>query len=147
MLETIKTLVKSKDICVLGTSNGDLPHTSLMAYAADKDAQFFWLISSMSTRKMRNLRANPHASLLIDTREQHLPDHRDRAMALTVSATYIPPSSRGELMVLKERFISYMPHMQDFAERGDTTVITLRANSFLLLAGLDQQHFIDLGQN
>ncbi|KAB1442936.1 pyridoxamine 5'-phosphate oxidase family protein [Pseudodesulfovibrio senegalensis] len=145
MLETIKTLVQSKNICVLATCSGDLPHTSLMAYTAAPDAQTFWLLSGMGTRKMRNLRANPQASLLMDTREQHLPDHRDKAMALTVSATYLPPRDREELMALKEQFAKALPHMKEFADRGDTTVITLKAKSFLLLAGLDQQHFIDLG--
>lgn len=144
MLETIRTLVREKDICVLATCKDGLPHTSLMAYAVDEAASTFLLLSRMNTRKMRNLQANPEVSLLIDTREEHLPELRHKAMALTVAGVYTPPSHREELLHLKEIFVERHPHMADFATGGDSTVLMIRARSFLLLTGVEEQHFIDL---
>lgn len=143
MLETIRTLVRDKDTCVLATCNQNLPHTSLMTYCADPDTSHFYLPTRINTRKMRNLRTNHEASLLIDTREQHLPEYRDKALALTVSATYLPPKNRDDLLKLKDFFIARHPEMKDFLSLGDTTIIVLKARSFLLLTGLEEQHFID----
>lgn len=144
MLETIRTLVREKDICVMATSEGDLPHTSLMTYSAEDDGQTFYFLSRMNTRKMRNLRTNPEVSLLIDTREEHLPQLRHKAMALTVAGTYHPPRDRAHLLRLKEAFTARHPHLEEFAGHGDTTIMIVKARSFLLLVGVEEQHFIDL---
>lgn len=144
MLETIQSLILEKDICVMATCDGNLPHTSLMAYAPSTDALTFHFLSRMNTRKVRNLQANPEVSLLIDTREQHLPDLRHKAMALTVSGVYEAPRDRDELLALKQLFVAKHPHMKEFADYGDTTVLTVKARSFLLLVGVEEQHYIDL---
>ncbi|WP_187170426.1 pyridoxamine 5'-phosphate oxidase family protein [Salidesulfovibrio onnuriiensis] len=144
MLETIRTLVREKDTCVMATCEGDLPHTSLMTYTAEEDGLTFYFLSRMNTRKVRNLRANPEVSLLIDTREEHLPELRHKAMALTVAGTYLPPRNRDDLLRLKQAFTARHPHLEKFASHGDTTILTVKARSFLLLVGVEEQHFIDL---
>ncbi len=146
MLETIRTLIHEKDTCVLATCEGGLPHTSLMAYVASEDAFNFYFLSRMNTRKVRNLRSNPEVSLLIDTRDEHQADLRHKSMALTVTGTYSPPRDRAELLELKKMFVSRHPPLAEFADYGDTTVLKVKARSFLLLVGVEEQHYIDLEQ-
>lgn len=144
MLETIRTLIKAKDICVMATCEGDLPHTSLMTYAISEDCLTFHFLSRMNTRKVRNLRNNPAVSLLVDTREEHLPELRHKAMALTVAGIYEPPRDRDELLALKAAFVERHPHLEELASHGDATILPVRAESYTLLVGVEELHFIDL---
>ena len=68
MLEKMKNIMRSQDICVLATVSEDKPHCSLMAYLTDDDCRTIYMITHKHTTKYRNLTANPSLSLLIDTR-------------------------------------------------------------------------------
>jgi nitroimidazol reductase NimA-like FMN-containing flavoprotein (pyridoxamine 5'-phosphate oxidase superfamily) len=72
MLEAIKILIKSKDICVLSTVSGGDPHCSLMSYVTDDTCREFYMITLTKTKKYRNLKGNSAVSLLIDTREEDI---------------------------------------------------------------------------
>lgn len=51
MLETMKALVKEKDMCVLATVSDNKPHCSLMAYASNKTGLEIY----MATKKARQI--------------------------------------------------------------------------------------------
>ncbi len=89
-LQLIDDLVLGKDICVLGTSDGRNPHVSLMAFLVDHATMKFYFLSRKNSHKSQNIKKCPHVSILIDTREEHLPDNRDKAMALTIQGVYAP---------------------------------------------------------
>ena len=82
MLETMKEVMRSQDMCVLATVSGDKPHCSLMAYVTDEDCRTIYMITHRHTAKYRNLTANPCLSLLIDTRLIDTGENRQKAKAL-----------------------------------------------------------------
>jgi nitroimidazol reductase NimA-like FMN-containing flavoprotein (pyridoxamine 5'-phosphate oxidase superfamily) len=55
MLEAIKTLIKSEDVCVLSTVSDGAPHCSLMSYITDDTCREFYMITLTGTKKYRNL--------------------------------------------------------------------------------------------
>ncbi len=89
MLETIRSLIKSKDVCVLSTVSGGEPHCSLMSYVTDDDCREFYMLTLPATKKYRNLEGNSAVSLLIDTREEDIDrqakgyssPHRERCLS------------------------------------------------------------------
>ncbi len=88
MLEAIKVLIQSRNVCVLATVSGAEPHCSLMSYVTDVTCRKFYMVTLEGTKKYRNLEGNSAVSLLIDTREDDS-DHRPKDIrSLTVSGVF-----------------------------------------------------------
>lgn len=68
ILDRMKAIIRNNDICVLATTDGSRPHTSLMAYVWADDGLTIYLLTRKGTRKFRNLSSYPDVSLLVDTR-------------------------------------------------------------------------------
>ena len=136
-MQRIDDLILSKEICVLATADGNHPHTSLMAYIVDHAAMKFYFLSRKDSAKNQNLRKNPHASILIDTREEHLPHDRDNAMALTITGVYAPLRRDETAEAIVKLFVNKYPHIKSFAEHPDTELLRIEAREGLLLHGIE----------
>ena len=141
MLEAIRDLIQSGDVCVLSTVSGGEPHSSLMSYITDAACREFYMITLTGTRKYRNLEGNSAVSLLIDTREEDVERRRKDIRALTVRGVFQklkdPSESERVLGLLLERH----PHLQELAGNGKAKVFAVRAKSFQLLDGVSRSHF------
>jgi nitroimidazol reductase NimA-like FMN-containing flavoprotein (pyridoxamine 5'-phosphate oxidase superfamily) len=144
MLETIKTLIKSKDICVLSTVSDGEPHCSLMSYVTDDECREFYMITLPATKKYRNLEGNSAASLLIDTREDDRDRKRQDIRALTVRGVFRSIGEKGKEAVVLQKLLQRHPHLKEFAESGEAKVFAVRARSFQLLEGVSRSYFIEL---
>jgi nitroimidazol reductase NimA-like FMN-containing flavoprotein (pyridoxamine 5'-phosphate oxidase superfamily) len=144
MLEAIKTLIKSRDVCVLSTVSGGEPHCSLMSYVTDDTCREFYMITLAGTKKYRNLEGNSAVSLLIDTREEDVDHRRKDIRALTVSGVF----QKLEDPVKEERILRQLlashPHLREFAESGGAKVFAVRAKTFQLLDGVSRSHFEEI---
>jgi len=143
MLETIKTLIKSKDICVLSTVSDGKPHCSLMSYVTDDDCREFYMITLPATKKYRNLEDNSAVSLLIDTRDD-VDRKRQDIRALTVSGVFRSIDEKEKVEVILRKLLQRHPHLQEFAENGAARVFAVRVTSFQLLEGVSRSYFIEL---
>lgn len=141
MLEAIKTLIKSTDICVLSTIFGGAPHCSLMSYVTDDTCREFYMITLTGTKKYRNLEGNSAVSLLIDTREEDVDRRRKDIRALTVSGVFQKPEEPAEEERILRQLLTRHPHLKEFAESGNAKVFTVRAKTFQLLDGVSRSHF------
>jgi general stress protein 26 len=142
MLEKMKALVKEKDICVLSTVSEDAtPHCSLMAYVADAECREIYMATQSSTMKYKNLSNNPAVSLLIDSREV---TPRKQAQALTVSGVFQSIDDKNKRDRVEARLLRQHPHLKDFIKNPDTALICIKVQSFLLLDGLTDSHFVNL---
>jgi nitroimidazol reductase NimA-like FMN-containing flavoprotein (pyridoxamine 5'-phosphate oxidase superfamily) len=140
----MKKLAKEKDICVLATVSGEKPHCSLMAYTTDEDCSEIYMATYRSTKKFKNLTENPSASLLIDTREEHMGSQRPEAKALTVSGAFQRLEDNQKKAWVKARLLSRHPHLREFLDHPDAEVICIKIHSFLLLDGLTNAHFQEI---
>jgi general stress protein 26 len=144
MLEKMKALVRGKHICVLATvSQAATPHCSLMAYVADKECREIYMATYSSTLKYKNLVNNPAVSLLIDSREV-IP--RRKAQALTVNGIFQPIDDKNKKEPIRIQLLKQHPHLKDFIENPDTVLICIKVQSFLLLDGLTNSHFVNVKQ-
>lgn len=141
MLETIKSLIKSKDVCVLSTVSGGEPHCSFMSYVTDDDCREFYMLTSRDTKKCRNLEGNSAVSLLIDTRDEDVDRRRKDIRALTVSGVFRKIENDATAEAIIRKLLHRHPHLEAFARNGEIMVFAVRAKSFQLLEGVSRAHF------
>lgn len=142
MLERIKALITEKDICVLSTVFEDArPYCSLMAYVSNEQGTEIYMATRRTTQKYANLKKNPAASLLIDTRDT---TPRQKTQALTVSGTFEPIESREKKDIVQAQLLKRHPQLKDLIENPNTVLLCIKAQSFLLLDGPTDSHFVNL---
>ena len=146
MLEAIKALIKSKDVCVLSTVSGGEPHCSLMSYVTDVTCREFYMITLTGTKKYRNLEGNSAVSLLIDTREEDVDHRRKDIRALTVSGVFHKIEDPSEQERVLRQLLEKHPHLKEFAESGEAKVFAVQAKAFQLLDGVSRSHFEEVDQ-
>ncbi|WP_419785502.1 pyridoxamine 5'-phosphate oxidase family protein [Pseudodesulfovibrio sp.] len=124
-LHRIDSMILSKDICVLATSDGFKPHATLMYYFLDHAAMKFYFISLEGSQKIRNLAKCPHVSMVIDQREEGL--------ALTIEGVYSPIRRKQTAEAIIKLFVLRHPQFKDFAENPDTRLIRIEARTAQLV--------------
>ncbi|MDH3356012.1 MAG: pyridoxamine 5'-phosphate oxidase family protein [Desulfobacteraceae bacterium] len=141
MLEKMKNFVRKKNICVLATVSDHKPYCSLMAYITDATCEEIYMVTHKNTTKFNNLQNNPSVSLLIDSRETQ---PRSSAEALTIDGVVIPLLDKNKKQKMRDRMLESFPHMKAFIRHRESELIRIKINSFLLLEGLTESHFISL---
>jgi len=136
MLEKMKDIVKSNDLCVLATVSGGKPHCSLMSYISDEEGNEIYLISHKQTKKYANLKENPVVSLLIDTREEEKGEKRIEIKALTVSGEFQTIKDSKKRDSIRSKFLKKHSHLVDFLNDPGTEIFSIRIKSFQLLDGV-----------
>jgi len=143
MLDKMQELVRKKNICVLATVSNDRPYCSLMAYIADIPCEEIYMVTLKNTTKFKNLQRNPFVSILIDSRETQ---PRSNAQALTIEGVFIPLIDENKQQKIRDKMLASFPHMIDLIRHPDSELIRIKMNSFLLLNGLTESHFISLSR-
>jgi len=144
IVDTMKNLLKSRDMCVLATCAEGKPHCSLMAYLTDDAVTMVYMVTLRQTQKYRNFLQNPHASLLVDTRnEQHLTG-RGGIQALTVAGIFMPITAKIEKEQILEKMGEKHPHLKEFLADEDAEPFAIKIQSFLLLEGALDKHFVSI---
>ncbi|MBN1545955.1 MAG: pyridoxamine 5'-phosphate oxidase family protein [Syntrophaceae bacterium] len=141
MLDEMKALIRSKDVCVLATVSGGEPHCSLMSYVIDDDCQEFFMMTHRNTKKFHNLLQNEFVSLLIDTREEDVGEKRADVRALTINGIFRKIENPEKEALYREKLLARHPHLKGFAASGDTLVFCVRALTLQLLKGVSQAYF------
>lgn len=140
MLERMKALVRNKDMCVLATSANNKPHCSLMAYVTNEQCDEIYMVTDKLTKKYSNLKENPAACLLIDTRDEDAGPGRLHGKALTVTGCFQEVDKEKKNVVQKELLRKH-PHLSELIFLPDATVFSLKVESFLLLDGVTKSYF------
>ena len=138
MLDKIKALIRRMSSCVLATTDGAVPHCSLMAYLVDEECESLYLATPRDTLKYRNICHHPHVSLLIDTRGE---TDRGRVMALTIAGECQEVNSEKERIIISKRFSAKHRHLKVFLQKHEMAFLRIVIKKFLLLDGPDQSHY------
>lgn len=141
MLEKMKAIARSKNICVLATITDNKPYCSLMAYVTDQACTEIYMVTHRQTRKYKNLMANPAVSLMIDTRES---SPRSKARAMTVEGVFAKVKDAEKLKQIRGEILSVHPHLKPFMRHPDSEILRIKIKSFLLLDGLTRSSFIEI---
>jgi nitroimidazol reductase NimA-like FMN-containing flavoprotein (pyridoxamine 5'-phosphate oxidase superfamily) len=144
MLERMKEILKQNGLCVLATCLDDKPHCSLMAYITDPEARFVYMVTQKSTKKWTNVMRNPQVSLLVDTR-MHAASEKTTIQALTVSGIAEPVEDEPIKKSILERIAAGHPHLKEISRRPDAEVVAVKVESMLLLDGVSDAYFEEVG--
>lgn len=128
-MQLIDDLVLNETHCVLATSDGIEPHTSLMRFVCDHASMKFYFLTKKSSRKNSNLRKNPHVSLLI-----HRPDSE---VALSIKGVYSPIRTEQTAAAITRLYILRHPDMQRFTDDPDTELIRIEGRTAEFSEGFD----------
>jgi len=141
MLDKMKDVIRSQDMCVLATVKGNKPHCSLMAYVTDEECRTIYMITHKNTAKYRNLTANPTLSLLIDTRSMDRGEDRQRAKALTVNGVFERIEDSDKRSNILAKFLEDHEHLREFVGHPDAEVVAVRIQSLQLLDGVTDAYY------
>lgn len=143
MIDTMKSLVRERDTCVLATTQNDEPHCSLMSYVTDPDCTALYMVTHRQTKKYRNLVENPRVSLLIDTREVAGPD-RSTIKALTVGGRFEKVADPSKKVLVHGQLLEKHPQLRDFLNDEGAEIFSVVIESFQLLEGIKDSSFVKI---
>jgi nitroimidazol reductase NimA-like FMN-containing flavoprotein (pyridoxamine 5'-phosphate oxidase superfamily) len=144
MRDRVKAFLKEKDLCVLATTREGRPHCSLMAYVADEEAEWIYMVTYRTTTKYKNLLSNEQVSLLVDNRCEGLPANRGKIQALTVHGVFHAVEKQETRKQILKQLLKRHPHMREFLSHPEAEIISVRAHSFLFLDGISDAHRMTL---
>jgi len=141
MLEKMKELIRSQDMCVLATACDNKPHCSLMAYVTDDHCREIYMVTHRNTAKFRNATKNPSVSLLIDTRLEEEGESRQRARALTVTGLFERIEIPERREAIRARLLERHAHLRDFAAHPEAEVFAVKILALQLLDGITDSYY------
>ncbi|CAO0820407.1 heme iron utilization protein [Desulfarculales bacterium] len=134
MLDKMKELITSQDVCALATVSPEgQPHCSLMFYVTDDHGRHIYLLTRGGTKKYRNVSANPSVSILIDSREQRV--STEPALALTITGICETLPEGGLHDTVLNKLLTRHPHLQGVSVDPQVKVLAVRSVTMQLLQG------------
>jgi hypothetical protein len=130
--EDVRGLLKSQYFAVLSTRGETHPYGTLVGFAATDDMRHIVFATMKDTRKFRNLSADGHVSLLIDSRTNRVEDLKD-ARALTAlgevcGAESAADSGHGQL------YLERHPHLASFIDDPNTVIVCVKVSRYILVS-------------
>jgi nitroimidazol reductase NimA-like FMN-containing flavoprotein (pyridoxamine 5'-phosphate oxidase superfamily) len=145
MREDIKALICNNNHCVLATVSGTKPHCSLMSYAVDEHCTELYMMTLRDSQKYTNVLNNPSVSILIDTREEDTAEKRSHTKALTINGVFKRIDDRSTKDSVRAKLITANPHIKEIADHPDSEPLCIRIESVLLLDGVVESYFEEIG--
>ncbi|SMC20245.1 Pyridoxamine 5'-phosphate oxidase [Desulfacinum hydrothermale DSM 13146] len=141
MVERMKAILRSQNLCVLATCHDNKPHCSLMAYVTDSKVRTVYMATREDTTKYLNLMENREVSLLVDTRAEADTQDPSTLRALTVYGHYQPLTDPERERVIGERLEEKHPHLATLVRHPKCVIVPIRIVAFLLLEGVETAHY------
>lgn len=139
MIDKMKSILKQNGMCVLATCRDNKPHCSLMTYITDPECRTIYMVTERNTQKWKNLKYNPHVSLMVDTRLN--PEAGPSIQALMVDGIHRAIEKAEKKREIIGEIIEVHPEVKRLAESADVEVVAVKIESFLLLNGVSDSHF------
>ena len=122
-------------VSVLATESNGQPHTSLMAFAMEKDLKSMVVATRCDTKKHKNLLDNPRVSLLADNRAEGFQNPQN-ALAVTITGTAEQMEGNAR-ETAKEWFLRIHPEFVSLTKRPDCAIWRIRVESYQVVKGFD----------
>lgn len=138
-MDKAREMIKESKLCVLSTSLKDVPNSSLMKYATDENVTEIYMLASDESVKCRNIRENPNASLLIDTR---ITEVNPRALTVYGKAEIVADKESAHNYL--EKLLAVNPDLSVFKGSSKSCIILVRITGFLLMDGITEGGFMEV---
>ena len=143
MMVIARKMLKENDLCVLATCNDNLPNCSLMQYVYDDVGMNIYMLTLRGSLKHKNITANPHVSLLIDTRSDVKPVGLP-VMALTAYGKAVMVADPQRHQRLVEELAAKYSSLAKIASDSRCLVIQMKIEKLLLLDGVNDKSTLDI---
>ncbi len=134
--QRIAALLDGQRLAVLSTQFGGAPYASLVGFAAEKDLSRIYFATPETTRKYRNISADPRVALLIDSRTHREADFHEAAAVTAVgTAAELDKSADRKAVSL---YLSRHPYLADFLRAPTARLVGIRVDRYLLVENFQQ---------
>lgn len=127
----LTNLMTTQSLAVLATHDHGQPYTSLVAFACSPDLKQLYFVTGRATRKYANLKTDPRAAMMIDSRS-NMPSDIAEAMAATATGS-VEMVSGDDLTRLKNDYLQKHPHLADFVESPSTRLMALNVSCYYVV--------------
>ena len=127
----VRSLFANQNLAVLATNSDGQPYTSLVAFVGQDDLRDIYFATPRTTRKYKNLEAEPRVALLINS-STNSPSDFHQAMAVTATGTVVDIQDDQRAPVLKA-YLARHPHLKDFIAAPTTALVRVRVKCYYLV--------------
>lgn len=140
--EGILKVIHNQNICVLATSAGNSPHTSLMAYVCDEECKNIYMLTHRDSKKFNNICDNSAVSLLVDTRLEKNKDNSEKTRAVTISGRAVFFKDPEQEEKAKQKIVLAHENLVTFANQPQAITFSVQICSFQMLTGVDDSVYL-----
>ena len=134
MLDKIKKILQENTLCVLCTEANGNPHCSLMTYILIDNLSILYMVSTLESRKYKNLLVNPKVSVLVDTRQNQGPSTDKKIISVTFEGVF-QALKDFETQRIKTNLATNHQELNEILKNPTCVVFGIKLRSFLLLDG------------
>ena len=134
MHDMVEKMLNENQLCVLCTESQGMPHCSLMTYILDEGGKMLYLITSMNSRKYKNLLANKNVSVIIDSRQQLEVGSTHPITSVTFDGEFIE-IEKSLLEEMRTLFGANHPELEQILSQESCVIFSVRLKNYLLLNG------------
>jgi len=129
--KTLAEVLSSQDFGVLATHGEGQPYCSLIGFAALPDFTSIVFATMRSTRKFGNLKADPRAAIMIDTRANGATDLQE-AIAVTAlgEAHEVSKTARNRYL---RYYLDKHSDLADFIMSPDCALLCMRVRKYVIV--------------
>ncbi|QPM67609.1 pyridoxamine 5'-phosphate oxidase family protein [Atribacter laminatus] len=131
VISVVQKLMQTQNLAVLGTSNGDTPHCSIVNFSATDDLHSIVFATYRDTRKYANLKNNRRVSLLVDNRSNQENDHH-QAVAITVFGNARELAFEEKAPFLLHHLIKH-PSLVEFTDSPNCALILVEVEKYYVV--------------
>jgi len=131
VFKIIKGLLKLKNLAVLATHGSKYPYGTLVGYSETINCREIFFATNKDTNKYRNIKKNPHVSLLIYDIKDTANDFKE-GKALTVLGHANEVKNKLNSIDLRV-YLKKHPYLEEFVKNPNCSLIKIRVKKYLLV--------------
>jgi nitroimidazol reductase NimA-like FMN-containing flavoprotein (pyridoxamine 5'-phosphate oxidase superfamily) len=136
-LKRLAILDKTQWHAVLATASGNIPYTSLVAFALTSDGKSLLFATPKISTKYKNILKNKKVSLLIDSRSNLKKDYLG-AESITIVGTAETVKKNAAAKVFAEVLAKKHPGLSDFIKSPKTALVLVKITACLHVSKFQQ---------
>ena len=131
VIPIIQNLMQTQNLAVLGTSNGNTPHCSIVNFSATDDLHSIVFATYRNTQKYTNMKKNRRVSLLVDNRSNQ-ESNLHRAVAVTVFGNARELALDEKAPFLLHHLIKH-PSLVEFTDSPNCALILVEVEKYYVV--------------
>ena len=130
IIQEVKNLCGSQQLCVLATQSEGQPYSNLVAFAETDELRSLIFMTNRNTRKYANAMSNDKVAMMIDSRTNR-PSDFNTALAVTALGT-IEEVAGFEHDCIVQMYLSKHPYLKEFANMPDQALMRVKVSEYVI---------------